>query len=86
MAGHEGIQGNEAADKEAKKAAKGLTANKPSLLLYLCRALLINSSAVKQQHSAALKEEWKNTWHKSNRGRQLLRVDKITPSIASSER
>jgi hypothetical protein len=35
------------ADEEAKKAAKGLTSDKPSIPPYLRRALLINPSAVK---------------------------------------
>ena len=34
-AGHEGIEGNEAVDAEAKKAAKGHTSDKSSLPSYL---------------------------------------------------
>jgi ribonuclease HI len=44
-AGHEGITGNELADTEAKKAAKGLTSDKPSLPPYLQCQLLINPSS-----------------------------------------
>jgi len=78
--GHEGIEGNEKADKEAKKAAKGLTTDKLSLPPYLCCPLLTNPSAVSQQHLAALKKEWTNTWYNSSRGAKLLKLDKTTPS------
>jgi len=57
MVGHEGIKGNEKVDKEAKKATKGSSSDKLSLLLYLHHPLLINSSALKQSQAAKLKEE-----------------------------
>jgi len=79
-AGHEGIEGNEKADEEAKKAAKGLTTDKPSLPSYLRRTLLTNPSAVSQQNFAALKKDWTNTWRNSTRGAKLLKLDKTTPS------
>jgi len=79
MAGHEGIEGNEKADEEAKKAAKGLTADKPSLPPYLHHTLLTNPSAVSQQNFAVLKNNWTNTWHNSTRGAKLLKLDKTTP-------
>jgi len=79
-AGHEGIEGNEKADEEAKKAAKGLTADKPSLPPYLRCTLLTNPSAVRQQNQAAIKKDWTKMWRNSVRGAKLLKLDKTTPS------
>jgi hypothetical protein len=79
-AGHEGIEGNEAVDKEAKKAAEGHTSDFDSLPPYLRRPLLINPSAIKQYHAAKLKEKWTNVWRNSSRGASFLKLDKTTPS------
>ena len=54
-AGHEGIEGNEAVDWEAKKAAEGTTSDLTLLLSYLRKPLLTNPSAVKRAHSDRLK-------------------------------
>ena len=79
-AGHEGIKGNEKADEEAKKAAKGSSSDKLALPMYLRRPLLINPSALKQSQAAKLKEEWTTKWRKSIRGSILMKLDKSTPS------
>jgi hypothetical protein len=58
MAGHEGIEGNEAADKEAKRAAEGHSSDKHTLLPCLRKPLQINSAAVKRTFHDKLKKEW----------------------------
>jgi ribonuclease HI len=79
-AGHEGIEGNEEVDGEAKKAAEGRKSDNSSLPPYLRRPLMINPSALKQHHTANLKKEWTNVWRNSSRGDKLLKLDKTTPS------
>jgi ribonuclease HI len=78
--GHEGIPGNELADKEAKRAAEGLTSNASTLPPFLRRKLAINASAVKQKFNARAKQRWKEEWQRSERGQNLLRTDSSTPS------
>ena len=79
-AGHEGIEGNEAADREAKKAAEGLTTEPTDLPAYLRKPLLTNPSALKRAHSDRLKHKWTTTWRQSERGRKMLQIDSSTPS------
>jgi hypothetical protein len=79
-AGHEGIEGNELVDTEAKEAAKGRTSDTKQLPRYLRKPLLINPSAVKKAHSDELKREWKEDWRNSERGKAALRIDESTPS------
>ena len=57
-AGHEGIEGNELADREAKEAAKGHTSDTKQLPCYLRKPILINLSAVKKAHNESLVKEW----------------------------
>ena len=79
-AGHEGIEGNEIVDREAKKAADGLTSDKSLLPPYLKKPLLINPSAIKRAYNDILKSEWTNAWRRSERGRRMLKIDNSTPS------
>jgi ribonuclease HI len=69
-AGHEGVEGNELADGEAKKAAEGKTSDKGTLPPYLRRGIPINPSAVKQHHNKQLKKQWRTQWHNSERGKK----------------
>ena len=78
---NKGIKGNEKADEEAKKVAKGSSSDKPSLPCYLHRPLLINLSALKQSQATKLKEIWSKKWCKSTRGNILMKLDKSTPSV-----
>ena len=80
MAGHEGIEGNEAANKEAKLAAEGKSSVKHSLPLYLRKPLPINASAVKQAYQTELKEKWADKWRSLHRGSKIVQLDKTTPS------
>ena len=79
-AGHVGIDGNEKADCEAKKAANGSTSPAKQLPRYLRKPLPINPSAVTRKHTEELKKKWKEDWHASTRGAKALRMDSTTPS------
>ena len=79
-AGHEGIKGNEDADREVKKAAEGLTSDKQTLPPYLRKPLLINPAAVKRDHHEDLKKRWKRDWLATARGQKAARIDGTTPS------
>ena len=79
-AGHEGIEGNEAIDQEAKKAAEGFTSDLTRLPAYLRKPLLTNPSAVKRAHNDHLKQKWTTTWRKSEKGCKMHKIDSSTPS------
>ena len=79
-AGHEGIEGNEAADREAKLAAEGQSSAKSHLPAYLRKPLLTNPAAVKRAYHDALKARWAEEWKGSPRGRRTIRIDHSTPS------
>jgi len=80
MAGHEGIEGNEIMDREAKKAAEGHTSDKELIPTYLRKPLLMNPSAIKRAYSDRIKNKWNNTWRKSKRGGKMHQIDTSTPS------
>src|SRR5207302_176686 len=80
MAGHEGIEGNETVDREAKKAAEGFTSDKSLLPPYLKKLLLTNPSAIKRAHNDTLQTEWIDTWRRSERGRKMFKINNTTPS------
>jgi ribonuclease HI/exonuclease III len=81
-AGHEGIEGNETADEEAKKAARGQSSSsdKPLLPPYLRKHTLINSAAIKRAHLDKLKSKWASEWKASERGQKAKLIDSSTPS------
>ena len=78
--GHKGLKGNELADKEAKRAAEGLTTDKPLLPSYLRKPLLINPAAIKRAHNDMLMLNWTRTWRASDRGQRYIRLEELTPS------
>jgi ribonuclease HI len=79
-AGHEGIEGNEMADREAKRAAEGFSSDKHLLPLYVRKPLPINPAAIKRAHHDALKTLWKTRWKASERGKRDAIFDAATPS------
>jgi hypothetical protein len=79
-AGHEGIEGNELADKEAKKAANNCSSDKHLLPPYLRKQMLTNPSAVKRAHHDKLKNKWANAWKVSERGQKISKIDPSSPS------
>ena len=79
-AAHEGLEGNELADREAKEAASGRTSDTKQIPRYLRKPIPANPSAVKKAHNEELKNEWKETWRSSERGKAVARIDESTPS------
>ncbi len=80
MAGHEGIEGNELVDREAKEVAKGHTSDMKLLPSYLRKPMLINSSAVKKMHNESLAKEWQEDWRNSKQGKAITLIDESMPS------
>lgn len=79
--GHEGLQGNEAVDGEAKAAAEGDSSWKARLPVLLRGSRLPTSaSAAKQFFFEDTKERWAREWKRSPRYQRILRVDESTPS------
>ena len=79
-AGHVGIKGNEEADKEAKKAAGGLTSDKKALPPLLRKTLKSNKSALRQNKKETLKKRWQQEWDASNRAAKYRSMGFSSPS------
>jgi hypothetical protein len=78
-AGHEGIPGNEAVDREAKKAANSYTSDKALLPPYLRKHMLTNPVALKRTHLDYLKNKWSKEWWDLPRGQKMREIDPMTP-------
>ncbi|KAI0281745.1 hypothetical protein BC826DRAFT_866296, partial [Russula brevipes] len=74
-AGHQGIEGNELADQEAKLAAHGSSSDTKLLPRYLRRKMLTNASAIKQAHKEKTKRAWTKQWRGSERGKRTRHID-----------
>ena len=79
-AGHVGIEGNEKADIEAKKAASKLSSQVNLLPPYLRRPLCSNPSALRREYNDKLKKDWADNWRQTKRGKIAKRIDNSTPS------
>ena len=82
IAGHEDVEGNEVADREAKLAAKGMAESSPreSLPTSLRNPLPRSVSALKQAHNERLKKLWKKEWDASPRFPHMSSIDPSLPS------
>ena len=81
--GHKGVQGNELADEEAKRAAESPdnSSARRRLPKYLQTAPLPHSvSAIKQWHRKALMKKWKEEWITSPRYNRAKAIDPNMPS------
>lgn len=79
--GHVGFEPNERADEIAKQAAQGVSSDSKLLPVYLRKHPLPQSiPALRQEHLAHLRKQWKSRWKKSPRFPRLNAIDKSLPS------
>ena len=79
--GHNGTEGNEKVDGEAKEAAKGRMSTARNLHSFLTdKTLPLSSSATKQASDALLHGMWRSEWATSPRFSKLSRIDPSMPS------
>jgi ribonuclease HI len=78
-AGHCGIEGNEKADLEAKRAAEGSSSNARELPKYLRKPLRKSISALRQAYSDHANKEWTENWKSSERYKRLQTSDTVPP-------
>jgi len=76
IAGHEGVEGNEWADEEAKAAAEGEanTSEEDELPEILREGLTDSISARKQAHRESMKTRWTKMWAGSPRAHRLQKL------------
>ncbi|EIW85502.1 hypothetical protein CONPUDRAFT_70292 [Coniophora puteana RWD-64-598 SS2] len=79
IAGHEGVEGNEWADEEAKEAARGggggEASSREELPVALKGKLPDSISARKQAHAASMKTRWERLWANSPRAHRLAKLN-----------
>lgn len=80
MTGHEGIKGNERADKEAKAAAVGLSSPSVSLPKALRRPLPVSATRLRQSFAAHLSATAAAPWSSSRRGKRTTDTTGPFPS------
>jgi ribonuclease HI len=80
--GHEGIEGNERADEEAKKAAKGVTSHEWEIPIECRGTMPISRAAEIQRHNAELNRQARNIFAKSPRAPFAHEIDPTMPSAA----
>ncbi|KAI0083052.1 hypothetical protein BDY19DRAFT_870565, partial [Irpex rosettiformis] len=73
--GHEGIDGNEEADLEAKQAAHNYPSERVCLPPLLRKALPQSTSKMKQVRKAEMKELWSAKWTSSKRFHKMSKID-----------
>jgi len=79
--GHEGIEGNERADKAAKDAATGESSDTKKLPAFLRhKPLLVSVSATRQLLKKEMKNRWNTEWQASPRYANAKNIDGSLPS------
>jgi ribonuclease HI len=78
-AGHVGIEGNEKADKEAKRAAEGNSSNTKDLPRYV-RKIKHSVSALRQANNKERNETWKKAWQVTDRYKRFSAKDTASPA------
>jgi ribonuclease HI len=78
--GHKGVEGNELADEQAKKAITEGSSNVAKLPRALKKALPHSKSAVKCAYGEKLKRNAQKAWQKSPQYKQMKSIDPTTPS------
>jgi ribonuclease HI len=78
--GHQGIQGNEAADQAAKEAAEGASSRSRALPKMLKKPLPVSKAATKLTHSRKLHDRATKWWRASPRYSKASRIDPSMPS------
>jgi ribonuclease HI len=80
--GHEGIEGNEAVDEEAKIASRGSSSEARDLPKYLKRGSLLprSKAAIWQRHNEEAKIRWADLWKTSPRYQSISKIDTSLPS------
>jgi ribonuclease HI len=79
ISSHSGVNGNERADEEAKRAAQGESSPLHLLPPLLRNSLPYSATAMKQDRLKALKAEWQENWKASPRYRKVSRFDEVLP-------
>ena len=79
-AGHAGIRGNEKADREAKRAAHGLTSDRKDLPRYVRGKIKHSISAIRQLNNKSVNDTWKRQWQASKRYTHFRTKDTISPT------
>jgi ribonuclease HI/endonuclease/exonuclease/phosphatase family metal-dependent hydrolase len=78
--GHEGVEGNEEADRQAKKAVEVGSSRAERLPASLRRPLPRSKQAAAREIEASLKERARKAWRESPRAQHMDEVDKSMPS------
>jgi len=78
--GHEGIEGNEKADTEAKRAAEGEHKNRRNEHHRLLKGLPASKSATKQNLKKKVWREYEKEFRKSSRYERATRFDPKAPA------
>ena len=81
--GHHGIEGNERADEEAKKAARGDSSPVEDLPGWLREKLPISVSKLRQCLHDTIKQKAKEEWRNSPRVEKMDRIDSGMPRTAN---